>query len=256
VQPAAGVRAKVARCSNAVWTIDLKGWFRTGDGSKVEPLTVRDFWSRYLLWIRHLAPRDERAVRRVCERLFRRHGRPLVMRCDLGSLFLGDGPHGFTRLSLWWWRLGIQVEFVRHGFVDNNAHEQRHRVLKADTARPPAHTLRAQARRLARWRRLYNHHRPHEALGLRPPSTRYRSAPALLPPLAAPHYPKHWLVRRVRNNGEINLPGWSGSIGRAFSGLSVGLQPTGPQRFRVYFANLVLGELDLAGARKLRIRPF
>jgi len=174
----------------------------------------------------------------------------------LGQPVPGRWAHGFTRLSLWWWRLGIQVEFVRHGFVDNNAHEQMHRVLKADTARPPAHTLGAQARRLARWRRLCNHHRPHESLGLRPPSTRYRSAPAPLPVLAAPRYPKHWLVRAVRENGEINLPGWSGSIGRAFSGLSVGLRPTGTQRFRVYFATLVLGELDLARSRKLRIAPF
>ena len=256
VGPGVNVRAPVARRSNDVWTIDLKGWFRTGDGSKVEPLTMRDLWSRFVLWSQPLAPRDERGVRRVCQRLFRRHGLPRALRCDRGNPFFGDGPCGFTRLSLWWWRLGIRVEFVRRGRVDNNAHEQMHRVLKADTARPAARSVAAQARRLARWRWRYNHLRPHEALGLCPPATRYRSAPVALPRLRWPRYPSHWLVRRVRTNGEIHLPGWGGSIGRAFAGLPVGLAPTGPRSYRVYFATLCLGELDLAGLRKLRVTPF
>jgi putative transposase len=256
VLPGAGAHATPARRANDVWTIDLKGWFRTADGQKVEPLTMRDQWSRFILWSQPLAPRDERGVRRVCQRLFRRHGVPRTLRCDRGNPFFGDGPCGFTRLSLWWWRLGIRVEFVRRGRVDNNAHEQMHRVLKAETIQPAARSVLAQARRLARWRWQYNHARPHEALGLRPPATRYHPAPAALSPLRLPRYPAHWLVRRVRANGEIHLPGWGGSIGRAFAGLPVGLAPRGAQCYRVYFATLCLGELDLAGLRKLRITPF
>lgn len=36
------------RCHD-VWTVDFKGWFRTRDGQRVEPLTVRDLFSRYVL---------------------------------------------------------------------------------------------------------------------------------------------------------------------------------------------------------------
>ncbi len=242
-----------ARGSNAVWTFDLKGWFFTGDGRKVEPLTIRDLGSRYVLWTRPLSPRSERNVRRICQRLFRRHGCPAVIRCDRGAPFCSDGAHGFTRLSLWWWRLGIRVEFVRRGSIDNNAHEQMHGVMQAELT--IAHTSGAQAQRLERWRQRYNHERPHEALGLRTPASRYRSRPAPLPRLQPPHYPTGWLVRQVQRNGEIHLPQWRGTIGRAFAGLPVGLEPAGPRRYRVHFARLLLGELDLTSPGKLLLLP-
>ena len=250
----AGMRCSCARRSNDVWTFDLKGWFCTGDGSKVEPLTIRDLWSRFVLWVHPLAPRSEAAVRRVCQRLFRRHGRPGVIRCDRGAPFFGDGPHGFTRLSLWWWRLGIRVEFVRRGAINNNAHEQMHGVMKKELA--IAHTARVQAHLLECWRRRYNEQRPHEKLGMRVPAACYRPRPALLPKLAEPQYPKGTLVRRVQTNGRITLRNWRGSIGRAFGGLLIGLTPTGLMRYRVYFARLYLGNLDLNAGRKLLIAPY
>lgn len=247
------VKAAVAHAANDVWTIDLKGWFVTGDGRKVEPLTVRDLASRYVLWARPVAPRDERVVRRICARLFRRHGRPGVMRCDLGAPFFGHGPHGFTRLTLWWWRLGVRVEFVRRGRIDNNAHEQMHRILKGEV--PIARTPALQALALERWRRRYNERRPHQALGQHPPATLYRSSPAALPRLHLPRYPTAWLVRRVQRNGQINLPGWTGTIGRAFAGLPVGFKPLTPFLYHVFFSTLSLGVLDLLRTRTLVVHP-
>ena len=38
-----------ARHPNDVWAIDLKGWFRTDDGMRIDPLTAQDAMSRYLL---------------------------------------------------------------------------------------------------------------------------------------------------------------------------------------------------------------
>ena len=38
-----------AESPNDVWSIDLKGWFRTGNGVRIDPLTVQDAASRYLL---------------------------------------------------------------------------------------------------------------------------------------------------------------------------------------------------------------
>lgn len=247
------VGATSAQRSNDVWTIDLKGWFRTKGGERVEPLTIRDLASRYLLWARHLAPRSERSIKAVCRRLFERHGRPKVMRCDLGPPFFGRGPHGFSRLSLWWWRLGIRVEFVRRGTIHNNEHEQMHGVLSAEV--PIAATRSAQGRALERWRHEYNHDRPHNALGLRPPATVYRSQPAPLPRLQPPKYPAGWLVRRVRCHGSITIPGWTGTLGRAFAGLPVALKPVSAQVYHLYFDALFLGELDLQGTRKLVLAP-
>ena len=243
-------RGHSARRSNEVWTIDLKGWFFTCNRSKIEPLTVRDLWSKYVLWTRSLAPRNEAGVRRVCQRLFRRYGRPRVIRCDLGAPFFGDGPHGFTRLSLWWWRMGIRVEFVRRGAINNNAHEQMHGVMKAELV--IARTAREQAQLLEHWRRRYNRRRPHDGLGGRTPASVYRPRPKPCPiVLRQPRYPSHYLVRCVEREGRIPQLDWRGSIGRAFGGLHIGLAPAGTRRYRVYFASLYLGLLDLNRSNKL-----
>lgn len=254
--PARRRRGRIAQRSNHIWTVDLKGWFRTGNHTKIEPLTVRDLWSRYVFWTRPLAPRNEAGVRRVCQRLFRRYGRPEIIRCDLGAPFFGDGPHGFTRLSLWWWRLGIRLEFVRRGSIHNNGHEQMHGVMKKELV--IVRTASAQARGLESWRQDYNRCRPHAALDDRPPASVYRPNPR---PrrivLRQPLYPRGYLVKRVPVNGAINLLGWHGSIGRAFGGLAIGLAPAGPQRYRVYFDTLYLGLLDLQrGSRKLVLPAF
>lgn len=254
LRPTRLIRALQPRRHQSVWTIDLKGWFHTTGGFKVEPLTVRDLWSRFILCTSVLEVRNERSVRLVCQRLFRRYGRPKAIRCDRGGLFFGDGPHGFTRLSLWWWRLGIRVEFVRRGQIDNNAHEQMHRVLKAETV--IGRTKKAQVRNLEKWRQRYNYHRPHAALGMQPPARLFRARPAQLPTLRAPRYPRHWLKRFVATNGKIFLPGWHGSIGRAFGGQRVGLAPAGARRYRIYFARLYLGTLELNRSRTLIMPAF
>ena len=94
---------------------------------------------------------------------------------DNGSPFGSKGPRGWTRLSAWWIKQGLAVEFIRPGHPeDNGGHEQFHRVLKAETAAPPAQTWRGQQRRTQRWVRQYNEQRPHEALGMKVSAQRYR----------------------------------------------------------------------------------
>jgi len=164
VLPWRGVQA--AQRANQVWTVDFKGWFRTGDGRRCEPLTVRDLHSRFVLAVVLLPKPSDAAVRQALRRVFRRSGLPEVIRVDNGAPFGGKGALGLSRLSVWWLRLGIAVEFTRPAHPqDNGGHEQMHRVLKADTATPPAPSLRAQGRRIAAWLTSYNQERPHEALG-------------------------------------------------------------------------------------------
>lgn len=234
-----------ARRPNQVWTVDFKGWFRTGNGQRCEPLTVRDLYSRYALLVRLLPTQRWPPVQRALARLFREQGLPEVIRVDNGGPFASTGPAGLSRLSVWWVRLGIRVEFTRPGHPqDNGAHEQFHRVLKRETIRPSARTPRGQQHRSTVWLRQYNRHRPHEALGQRRPAELYRKSrhrfPERIPPLK---YRAQDPVRRVRSNGEIRWAGRKRFIGEAFVGQKVALRRLRQRVWRVYFAHLLIGHL-------------
>lgn len=243
-----------ARRSNQVWTVDFKGWFRTRDGRRVDPLTVRDLFSRYLLAVVLLPDQQWRPVRVVFMRLFGKYGRPTIIRVDNGGPFASRGPAGLSRLSAWWTALGIRVEFIDPGHPEQNAgHEQMHRVLKAETTRPVSSTLRAQQRRINRWIWIYNQERPHEALGQRPPALLYHAIrPQSAPRVEHWKYAKGWDVRSVRSNGQIRWLGRLRFIGEAFVGYKLGLKRLSKEHWRVYFRWLLLGELRASDAGGLR----
>jgi transposase InsO family protein len=242
----------MARRSNQVWTVDFKGWFRTQDGRRVEPLTVRDLFSRYVLCIRLLPDQRWEPVRRIFLRLFRQYGYPRVIRADNGGPFGSSGPAGLSRLSAWWTALGLKVEFIAPGHPEQNGgHEQMHRVLKAETTRPASRNQRAQQRRTDRWLAVYNRVRPHEALGQRAPATVYRCRPERVRQ-GVLNDSRRRLVRRVRSNGQIKWLGRKRFVGEAFVGYPVSLKPTGEQKWEVYFGRLLIGELwerDIGGMR-------
>jgi putative transposase len=240
--------------ANQVWTVDFKGWFRAGNGERCEPLTVRDLFSRYGLLARVLATQHGPPVQAAFTGLFKRHGLPEVIRVDNGSPFASKGPAGLSRLSAWWVRLGIRVEFTRPGCPqDNGAHEQFHRVLKRETAGPAVWTRQGQQHRTTVWLRHYNQLRPHESLGQLVPARRYRKSQRKfskrLPELK---YGPSWLARRVRSNGEIRWAGGRRFIGEAFVGQPVGLRSLRQGVQAVYFTHILIGHLHEREAGAMR----
>lgn len=234
-----------ATAPNHVWTADFKGWFRSGNGQRVEPLTVRDLFSRYVLIIRLLPDQRWGPTKAVFTQLFKGYGLPRVIRTDNGGPFASTGPAGLSRLSAWWIALGIRVEFIRPGHPEENgAHEQMHRVLKAETTRPPAHTPQGQQHRTSGWVKSYNQLRPHEALEQEVPADRYRKSSKRLP-RSRPQlsYPAGWEQRQVRSNGEIRWRGRKRFIGEAFVRHRVGLKPLKRNVAAVYFGPLLIGHL-------------
>ena len=183
---------------NAIWCADFKGHFPVGD-ARCHPLTVMDGFSRCLLRC-HGLPRPLSApVQRIFESAFREFGLPETIRTDNGPPFSTLAPGGLSRLAVWWIRLGIRPERILPGRPDQNGrHERMHSTLKAETARPPRSSLRAQQRAFDVFRREYNEQRPHEALAYETPASRYQPSPRPYPPrLAHPEYPPHFRVEQA-----------------------------------------------------------
>jgi hypothetical protein len=250
----------VAYAANQVWTVDFKGWFYTGDRVRADPLTVRDLYSRYGIAIELLAGVDEGSVRVAFEGIFIRFGLPKIIRVDNGKPFAAEGPYGYSALSLWWTRLGIEVQFTRPSRpCDNGSHEQFHRVYKAETLQPAALHRAAQQQRSNQWLIHYNEQRPHEALGQIVPARRYQKSRRKYRPISDDcSYPKAWQTIRASKKGYITWNRRQRLISRTVAGLKIALKPSEFECVHVYVGDILLGTLhqhDRKGMRAAKKVP-
>lgn len=239
-----------AQAPNDVWTVDLKGWWRTRDGKRCEPLTIRDLFSRYLLCLRPVARRQTDEVRVVFEEVFARYGLPGIIRSDNGSPFASlSSPCGLTRLSAWWRSLGIKLERIDPGHPEQNGgHERMHGDLAREIQSEPAATVAAEARRLEEWRQEFNLERPHEALGMKVPGEVYRPSDRKLFEVSAYVHPLNFERRRVGDDCCILLRGQGVYLSAALVRQDVGLELVDENCWRVWFCDLAVTELVWNGS--------
>lgn len=240
--------------ANHVWAVDFKGWFRTGDGKRCDPLTASDLHSRYVLCCQALNGQTVAVARPAFEHVFSTYGLPKIIRTDNGAPFGSTGPQGMTELSMWWIQLGIRVEFIKPGHPEQNSiHERMHRTLKDDTCCPPRWNRRTQQRCFDQWRDEFNNLRPHESSAMRRPGQLYSASARTYPGRIKPfRYPGYYEVRRVKTAGQIMLNGKARFVGHAFKGIHVGLEPIRSSQFLVHAGPLVLGMLPVDGTRPLQ----
>ena len=253
---APGRTLRPAEGPNEVWCIDFKGWFRTRDGERCDPLTVTDAYSRYLLACVIVAPRTDE-VRTAMEQVFERYGLPAAIRSDNGSPFAGTGAGGLSRLSVGWLKAGIAVERIDPGRPQQNGrHERMHRTLKAETTRPPAANKACQQARFDRFREDFNDNRPHEALGQQPPAAFWRPSSRPCPErLEEPWYDAWHAVRRVRTDGSIKWGGDLVFVSEPLAGEPVGIAETDSGHWIVRFAGIDLGIIDCRTKKLHGFRP-
>jgi transposase InsO family protein len=147
---------------NRVWCADFKGWFRTADGERIDPLTISDAYSRYLLRCQVVEKTNTERVQVIFEAAFREYGMPEAIRTDNGPPFASHAVAGLSRLSVWWMKLGIVPERIAAGHPEQNGrHERLHRTMEQEVAQPPAANRRKQQQAQERFRREYNEVRPH-----------------------------------------------------------------------------------------------
>ena len=235
----------VCRAPNDVWCVDFKGWFLTGDGIQVDPLTISDAHSRYLLRCEAVGGTGQAHVWPVFEAAFWEFGLPGAVRSDNGPPFASRGAAGLSRLAVKLIKAGVKPERIAPGKPQQNGrHERMHLTLKQDTASPPARSLAEQIARFQEFRQIYNHERPHEALGQVPPARLYRVSPRVWDGvLRSPDYPGHAAVRRVRGNGEIKWKSKAIFISKALRGEPVGLYLIGDDAWLIKYGPILLGTL-------------
>jgi transposase InsO family protein len=251
--PASGLGLTEATHANHVWRADHKGWFRSLDGSRIEPLTVTDGFSRYLIVLSAGDTTRESEAKLLFEQAFREYGLPEVIRTDNGTPFANPGLTGLSALSAWWTRLGIRHERIDPGKpTQNGSHERFHATLR-EAIEPPAADRADQAARFEAFRAHYNTVRPHQALGQKPPARFFQASPRPLPQTTpAPSYPEEAAVRSVRTNGEIKCRGTLVFLSTVLVGERVALTEDDNGCLEVRYYERLLGSID---PRTLKFRP-
>jgi transposase InsO family protein len=243
---------------NELWQMDFKGHFALLDGRRCHPLTVLDDHSRFALLLEACA--DERAdsVQAALTTVFRRCGLPGAMLMDNGPPWGYSQEHSWTALSLWLVRLGIKVTHGRAYHPQTQGKDERfHRTLQFELLRHFNFTsLEHCQREFDRFRDRYNLERPHDALGLETPVSRYRISPLAFPATLPPiEYPAGLEVRKVDSDGRLRYRGQQFRVSKALRGLPVALRPLpdGDEQREVLFCHQVIARIDLRQAELIDV---
>lgn len=238
---------------NAVWTADHKGWFKTRDGRRCEPLTVMDASSRYLLALEATRSTSQEEAWPVFERLFKEHGLPDRLRSDNGAPFASAGVTGLTPLSVRFVKLGIALERIDPGKPQQNGGHERFHLTMLHLAEAPQADKDAQGQAFDAFRQEYNEERPHETLGMDTPAEHYRNSSRTMPASTPePDYPAEAAVRQVRQSGEIKWNGGLIYVSQTLAGEAVAATETEDGQWVLSFYAHPLGIID--GKRRRLVR--
>ncbi|MGI6855211.1 integrase core domain-containing protein [Mesorhizobium sp. 1B3] len=231
---------------NAVWTGDYKGWFRTGDGQRCEPLTIMDVVSRFSLRLSACWTTGDDEAWPHFREAFEEYGLPDRFRSDNGSPFASAGVVGLTPLSMRFVKLGIALERIAPGKPQQNGRHERFHLTMLPLAQQPQADHAAQQRAFDAFRHEYNTARPHEALHMDSPAEHYSPSTRKMPDrLPEPDYPAEAAVRRVRSNGEIK---WNGDliyVSATLAGELIVVEETEHGEWALRFYDHPLGYVDM-----------
>ncbi|MCB9085380.1 MAG: transposase [Bdellovibrionaceae bacterium] len=248
---AEGTKLSYTSEPNALWCADYKGEFLLGNKSYCYPLTITDFSTRYLLTCEALESTKERYAFTVFERTFKEYGLPKAIRTDNGIPFSNvQAMFGLSRLSVWWLRLGIQIERTAPGCPQQNGrHERMHLTLKKEATKPSGQNLLQQQEKFDRFTSEYNHDRPHEALDMKYPGEVYKPSMRPYEGISEVEYPMHDKTVTVTHCGRICVDRRKINFSRVFAGQDVGVRQVDDRIWLVSFMNYDLGYFDEEAAR-------
>lgn len=233
---------------NDLWQMDFKGHFALTRG-RCHPLTVLDDHARFSLGLEACADERTLTVPARLSAIFRRYGLPERMTMANGAPWGHDLAHPYTLLTVWLIRLGIRVSHSRPYHPQTQGKGERfHRTLKAELLNGRVFWNLAQAQAgFDTWRALYNQERPHQALGMAVPVSRYQLSPRAFPEtLPVIEYGPDDQVRKVQGQGEISFHNQRFVIGKAFHGCPVALRPTLKEGvMNVFFCHQRIAQIDL-----------
>jgi transposase InsO family protein len=232
---------------NELWQMDGKGQYGV-DGGWCYPLTILDDHSRFAVGLYALPRWQSARIWSCLLHSFARYGMPEAFLIDHGVPWWSNtNGHGLTQFAVALIEQGIDLLYGRPYHPQTRGKIERlHRTLdEAVRFKGRPNQFAAWPELLEQFRTEYNHIRPHEALAMQPPATRYRSSPRQY--AAHPRrwtYPPGALVSGLNTQGCLDYQGHRWFVCEALAGKQVRLEKL-DQRLLVSFRHLYVRELFL-----------
>ena len=240
---------------NQLWQMDFKGRMALSGGGTSHPLTVIDDHARFSLCVGACANEQHGTVQQLLTSTFRRYGLPDAMFVDNGSPWGDSGGSRWTALRVWLLRLAVDVIYARPYHPQSRGKNERfHRTLKAEVfAMRSFRDLADLQRAFDAWRNVYNFERPHEALGMDVPASRYRPSARSMPDkLPEVEYADGEIVRRVSVDPHISFKNHRWRVPKAFCGQRLAIRPKHQDGlYGVFFGSHQVREIDLTADKSV-----
>jgi transposase InsO family protein len=236
---------------NALWQMDFKGYLTLANGKRCHPFGALDDHSRYNVVLAASTDQRTPTVRELLSAAFRRYGLPDRILCDNGSPWGNTWDQPWTSLGVWLCDLGVVVSHGRPYHPQTQGKQERfHRTLDLEvlSTRPRWVGFDELQAAFDDFRVLYNHHRPHSALGETVvPADRYRPSERALPDVVPPvDYPDGTEVRKVDANARISFKGRIIRVGKAFRGRPIGVRSSATDGvYHLYYRSQLIRTVDL-----------
>lgn len=234
---------------NALWQMDHKRAIHGAWARRAVPLVVEDDCSRYLVGLRSLPDKGLDSTWSSLWAIFGEFGLPEAILDDNDSVF--HGPSGPSQLEARLMRLGILPMHGRAYHPQTQGKVERLQgTLEREVLRDGHFTSQEDLQSgFDRFRQVYNFERPHEALGMDVPASRYRPSarrrPKQVPPM---EYPSGATLRAAQKDGWISWKGWRVEVGTGLCGERVEVRERA-DGIEVYYGPYRLLGATLTGRR-------
>ena len=234
---------------NEMWQADFKGYFKLGNGIQCHPLNILDDCSRFNLCTEALTNETFDAVKPVMERLFREYGLPFSFLCDNGNPWGTAQSLGYSRFEVWLMELGILTLHGRPRHPQTQGKEERYNrsfTRECLNSKQLADISHAQFC-FDEYRKFYNEVRPHFALDMDVPASRYEVSPRQMPEKIEPwEYGSEYQLCKVKETGYFNYQGQGFFLSEAFAGKTIAVRESHlPGQITLIFRQFKIGRIDL-----------
>ena len=234
---------------NEMWQADFKGYFKLDNGIQCHPLNILDDCSRFNLCTEALTNETFGAVKPVMERLFKKYGLPKVFLCDNGNPWGTPQSMGYTQFEVWLMELGILTIHGRPRHPQTQGKEERYNrsftreCLKGKQFLDIAHAQLC----FDEYRQFYNQTRPHCALEMEVPQSRYEASKRRMPEqIEEWEYGPEYQLCKVKETGYFNYHGQGFFLSEAFGNKTIAVRESHlPGQITLIFRNFKIGRIDL-----------